>query len=140
MRRNNRTTKIRFIHENFRSKTNGKRIPKSKLSRLSDADLDVLIAKAQPMYEQFLRTTDYIVSITEQNEQTTEWYDWGAESEDEIREALDSKYSNLKRIQIAEAKNHHFCKYCGTVTEGANKDVLCSGCHDLFGHTLYSEL
>lgn len=140
MRQNNRTTKIRFIHENFRSKTNGKKIPKSKLSQLSDADLDALIAKAQPMYEQFLRTTDYIVSITEKDGQTTEWNNWEAESENEIREALDSEYSNLERIQIAEAKNHHFCKYCGTVTEGANKDVLCSECHDLFGHNLYSEL
>lgn len=140
MRRNTRTTKIRFIHENFRVKESGKKIPKSNLYRLSDADLDNIIAKAQSMYDQFLRTTDYIVSITEQNEQTTEWYDWSAESEDEIREELDSKYSNLKRIQIAEAKTHHFCKYCGTVTYGANKDVLCSGCHDLFGHTLYSEL
>jgi len=140
MRRNNRATKIRFIHENFIAKKNGKKIPKSKLSRLSDANLDEFITKAQPLYDQFLRTTDYIVSITKQNGQTIEWENWEAESENEIREALDSEYSNLKRIQIAEAKDRHFCKYCGTVAEGANKDVLCSECHDLFGHNLYSEL
>ncbi len=138
MRRNTRTTKIRFIHENFRA--NGKKIPKSKLYRLSDADLDDIIAKAQSLYDRFLRTTDYIVSITEQDGQTTEWQNWDAESEDEIRKALDSKYSNLKRIQIAEAKNHHFCKYCGTVADGVNKDVLCLECHETYGHILFSEL
>ena len=81
-----------------------------------------------------------LVSITEQDGQTTEWQNWAAESENEIREALDSEYSNLKQIQIAEAKNHHFCKYCGTVTDGTNKDLLCSECSETFGHTFYSEL
>lgn len=34
----------------------------------------------------------------------------------------------------------HECKYCGTVTKGADEDVLCEDCRMIFGHTFFSEL
>ena len=34
----------------------------------------------------------------------------------------------------------HQCKYCGEFTKGTDEDVLCKGCREIFGHTLYSEL
>ena len=34
----------------------------------------------------------------------------------------------------------HECKYCGSVANGTDTDVLCEDCREIFGHTLYSEL
>lgn len=41
---------------------------------------------------------------------------------------------------IVPAKGHHICKYCQSIADGSDKDVLCKDCRDLFGHYLYSEL
>ena len=34
----------------------------------------------------------------------------------------------------------HECKYCGAVTNGADENVLCKDCREIFGHTFFSEL
>lgn len=34
----------------------------------------------------------------------------------------------------------HNCGYCGRKTPGSDPDVLCSGCREVFGHGLFSEL
>lgn len=57
----------------------------------------------------------------------------------------------LKMIQLDEPDRYwqtctkipsrsHICKYCGGVADGANKDLLCKPCKDVFGHDLFSEL
>mgnify|MGYP000786003751 FL=1 len=47
----------------------------------------------------------------------------------------------LKSGVFQEMPNtHHRCKYCSSITEGSNEDLLCEGCRKLFGHVLYSEL
>lgn len=47
----------------------------------------------------------------------------------------------LKSGVFQEMPNtHHRCKYCSSITEGSNEDLLCKGCRKLFGHVLYSEL
>jgi hypothetical protein len=51
-----------------------------------------------------------------------------------------SQKHDYKFVNIYPKKGHHLCKYCGQVAEGSNTDLLCNDCHELFGHTLYSEL
>lgn len=37
-------------------------------------------------------------------------------------------------------RGKHACKYCGQIAEGTHKDLLCSDCREIFGHTMFSEL
>ena len=34
----------------------------------------------------------------------------------------------------------HQCKYCGAFANGADEDLLCKDCREIFGHTFFSEL
>jgi len=43
-------------------------------------------------------------------------------------------------VVIIESTKEHFCKYCGQVAEGKDKNVLCQECRECFGHAFYSEL
>lgn len=56
------------------------------------------------------------------------------------KEILDDNGNKYTLEKIFSAKNKHVCKYCGTVTEGSDKNLLCDDCRDVFGHTFYSEL
>ena len=42
--------------------------------------------------------------------------------------------------KVAKSSEHHRCKYCGVLTAGADEDVLCGECREIFGHYRYSEL
>jgi len=43
-------------------------------------------------------------------------------------------------VVIIESTKEHFCKYCGQVAEGKDKNVLCQECRECFGHTFFTEL
>lgn len=43
-------------------------------------------------------------------------------------------------MTMADASTHHVCKYCGSIVKGTDKDILCDGCRETFGHVFYSEL
>ena len=34
----------------------------------------------------------------------------------------------------------HKCKYCDAWAKGANENLLCNDCKEVFGHAFYSEL
>lgn len=61
-----------------------------------------------------------------------------------FNKAYFDSYVNSIRDEYAEAaqaKNAtHRCLYCGKVTHGANEDLLCDECCEMFGHTYYSQL
>lgn len=64
--------------------------------------------------------------------------EWNATGEKTLRTYL--KEHGYKFVNIYPKKGHHLCKYCGQIAEGSNTDLLCNDCHELFGHTRYSEL
>lgn len=64
--------------------------------------------------------------------------EWNAIDEKTLRTYL--KEHGYKVVNICPKKGHHLCKYCGQIAEGSNTDLLCNDCHELFGHTRYSEL
>ena len=41
---------------------------------------------------------------------------------------------------VYDARYFHVCRYCGQIAIGANSDVLCKECRELFGHSYFSEL
>ena len=55
-------------------------------------------------------------------------------------DAIEEIKSELDIVRIENAKGKHICKYCGSIVEGTNEDILCEECIDVFGHHRYSEL
>lgn len=56
---------------------------------------------------------------------------------------FDSYIDSIRNDHIAamQAENAtHKCLYCGKTTYGANEDLLCDECYEMFGHTHYSQL
>jgi len=43
-------------------------------------------------------------------------------------------------LDIVNLEKAHICKYCGSVVEGTEEDLLCDDCREVFGHTFFSEL
>lgn len=46
----------------------------------------------------------------------------------------------IREKREANVRHMHTCRYCGKLTEGDDKDLLCPDCQEMFGHTFYSEL
>lgn len=65
---------------------------------------------------------------------------WEAVDEAALRKQFAKLHPDEEIVAIVEHKNNHRCKYCGEITPGKTKDLLCDDCHELFGHTRYSEL
>lgn len=61
-----------------------------------------------------------------------------AYSEKEARESIEAKGGKINKI--VPASGRHLCKYCGTITVGKNKMLLCEECQTTFGHNYYFEL
>lgn len=49
-------------------------------------------------------------------------------------------YPNEGITKVYDRNNHHICKYCGGIANGADEDILCAECRDDFGHAFFSEL
>lgn len=50
------------------------------------------------------------------------------------------QFKGIPIVNIANARTNHPCQYCGRITKGNYKDLLCDECKEIFGHSLYSEL
>lgn len=46
----------------------------------------------------------------------------------------------VREKREADFRHMHTCRYCGKLTDGDDKDLLCPECQETFGHTFYSEL
>lgn len=83
------------------------------------------------------KTNNYYVLLSSKKD-ANEWAECYFTTPERIHK--DAKEMKKKVLQIIPYVEAHRCKYCGTVTEGSNEDVLCPNCHELFGHTYFSEL
>ena len=50
------------------------------------------------------------------------------------------QFRGIPITNIVNARANHLCRYCGEITKGSDKDLLCDECKEIFGHSLYSEL
>ena len=50
------------------------------------------------------------------------------------------QFKGIPITNIVNARTHHQCKYCGRITKGSYKNLLCDECKEVFGHSVYSEL
>ena len=61
-----------------------------------------------------------------------------ANSLSDAREICKKEETTVSKIVLK--RGHHLCKYCHSIAEGDNEDILCDDCHYTFGHYCYSEL
>ena len=132
-----RKNRIRFIHETKISNYTGKAPTLKSLNEKSDNYINAVINADRASYENWLSTEVYLV-IGEQNGTSYMWDNWRADDDKGLKASAQA--SEVKLIDFATAKDHHFCKYCDGIADGKNKDVLCTNCREIFGHSLYSEL
>ncbi len=134
-----KTQLINFINENYLLK--GKPIPKSRLQKESYESLYNIVdtKKDWDKYKEWLNAPKLIKFMVEGIEKG-KVQTWNAQypSEDECRASFENDGIEVSRIEKASC--HHWCKYCGGIAEGTDKDLLCDDCRELFGHTYYSEL
>ena len=61
-----------------------------------------------------------------------------AESEKDAIGTIKSEGYTITKI--VPKRGNHVCKYCYSIAEGADKNLLCEECRMMFGHTFYTEL
>ena len=60
---------------------------------------------------------------------------------EQFMEWLPHPIEKVEAVELSKApKGYHYCKYCGKLTKGTDEDLLCEECHELFGHSHFSEL
>lgn len=86
--------------------------------------------------------TNKVIVITKEFAHTVHFdREWNFTEETFIDLAQKSAaFKNHKVISVLDGNTHHICKYCDRVTKGADEDILCPECRELFGHAFYSEL
>lgn len=85
------------------------------------------------------RKTKFLAEVTnKKGEELTISFDTIVDSISEAEAFI--KKEGYKVQKISYARNHHICKYCGSIAESSYKDLLCTDCRWTFGHSLYSEL
>ena len=83
-----------------------------------------------------MKTKKYLVDLSKDGEGYC--CDVEAISPTQIIEHFKKHGYDVVRVELAS--ENHRCKYCGTITAGADEDVLCGECREMFGHYLFSEL
>lgn len=136
-----RTQKIAFINERLRNK-DGKRIPKTKLKDMSDKFLDETCERFADAFQDYLANPPIKLTRFFAEVSSADGKDYTLEGKAENIEAYKEMLinDNYTVTKIVPAKGHHVCKYCGSVTDGSQSDILCEDCREIFGHSFYSEL
>ena len=66
---------------------------------------------------------------------------WDISSTQTVEEIVNNMLKEGSMItKIVPSKGNHWCKYCGAIAYGSQKDALCGDCQERFGHYLYNEL
>ena len=130
---------VDFIHSNF-SFIGGVKVKKRDLSGKTKEELVKLIHENgwEADFKTYLSTAliKFFVDGIEGGKEYA--WDCTSDSEESVRKSLEK--DGIKIIKIVPAKGHHRCKYCGSIAEGSDRNLLCEDCRELFGHSLYSEL
>lgn len=134
-----KTQIVDFIYNNFR--IGGRKPTKKRLNECSIETLERIIINnnCQAELTAWINRPKMIKFMVD-GIQDGEHYSWDCEyaNEEECRKAFED--DNVEIVKIAPKKNHHRCKYCGSIAEGKDTDLLCEECRECFGHYYYSEL
>ena len=85
-----------------------------------------------------IETKTYAIEIPLKKEVNVKKEDWIAQMQKVVNEC--NELITDKVVNVYDANRYHICKYCGQISKGANKDLLCEDCREIFGHSLYNEL
>ena len=130
---------VDYIYHNFRK--GGKKIPKKELINLPETTLRDVVEKnnCEAALEAWINRPKMIKFMVDGLKDGKE-ASWDCEhpSAEECKRAFEEE--GIVVTKIVTAKNHHRCRYCMSIADGTNKDLLCEECKQLFNHTYYSEL
>ena len=131
---------VDFIYNNFTSK--GKKITKTILNAYPKERLYMMFITKHNCQD---RLTDWInkpklIKFMVDGIQDGEYYSWNCEYANEEDCKKEFEKQGIKIEKIVPKKNHHRCKYCGSIAEGNDIDRLCEDCIETFGHWFFSEL
>lgn len=130
---------VDYIYNNFSIK--GKKLTKKMLNEMPIEKLESIVVAnhCENKLEEWINRPKMIKYMVDgfQDGKALSW-DCEYPNEEACKKAFED--DGIKVIKIATKSNHHRCKYCGSIAEGKNSDVLCDECRETFGHTFYSEL
>ncbi len=132
--------KIDYINRCVKFK--GKKISKSQLKTWPDSKIDAICERFADDFKDFIKnppvklTKFYIEATDKQGDRVTMEASYFDAETCEKSMASDG----YKIARIVPARGHHICMYCNGIADGAQKDILCDDCRDMFGHYSYYEL
>ena len=136
-----RETKIDFINKCLKTKK-GTKITKKYLRNCSDEYIDSICERFNDTFNNYLAnppkklTKFYADAVNPEGKVVT--FEGKFESDNAFKDDLLKDGYKVKRIVLARGR--HICQYCGTITNGTQKDILCNDCQMTFGHYSYNEL
>ncbi|WP_342982144.1 hypothetical protein [Ruminococcus sp. 2227st1_E6_2227SCRN_220401] len=134
-----KTQMVDFIYSNF-SFIGGIKVKKRDLLGKSKEGLTEMIQKNgwEADFKKYLSTA--LVKFFVDSIESGKEYAWDctADSEESIRKSLEK--DGVKIVKMVPAKGHHRCRYCSSIAEGSDSNLLCDDCRELFGHSFYSDL
>ena len=130
---------IDYIYNNFTK--DGKKLNKKKLELCSIESLENVIKRnnCEEKLNAWINKPKKIKFLVDGKKDGQIYeYEYECTSEEELKEIFNSY--NIEIVNFGKKSTHHRCGYCGEITKGKEKDLLCDDCRETFGHSLYSEL